>query len=104
MYQTYDYGPEFLQGSFRSIVGAGYKTLEFVLIDLHKGKPSRDLLLSLLDMLVDGSFQPSNMVIQVHIWKINSCLNFDILHLLAFCIEEYDDVDIIVLTLQWGGP
>lgn len=75
-------------------MGAGYKTLEFVLIDLHKGKPSRDLLLSLLDMLVDGSFQPSNMVIQVYIWKINSCLNFDI---------EYDDVDIIVLTLQWGG-
>lgn len=50
-------------------MGAGYKTLEFVLIDLHKGKPSRDLLLSLLDMLVDGSFQPSNMVIQVDILK-----------------------------------
>lgn len=46
-------------------MGAGYKTLEFVLIDLHKGKPSRELLHSLLDMLVDGSFQPSNMVIQV---------------------------------------
>jgi len=55
-------------------VGAGYKTLEFVLIDLHKGKPSRDLLHSLLDMLVDGSFQPSNMVIQVDILSLNMCL------------------------------
>jgi hypothetical protein len=32
---------------------------------LHQGKPSRDLLLALLNLLVDGSFQPSNMVIQV---------------------------------------
>lgn len=46
-------------------MSAGYGTLELLLIDLHKGKPSRELLHSLLDMLVDGSFQPSNMVIQV---------------------------------------
>lgn len=56
-------------------MGAGYKTLEFVLIDLHKGKPSRDLLHSLLDMLVDGTFQPSNMVIQVEFLSFTlSCL------------------------------
>lgn len=57
---------KFSQASFRSIVGAGYKTLEFVLIELHNGKPSRELLLSLLGMLVDGSFDPSNMLIQVN--------------------------------------
>lgn len=54
-----------LQGAFRSFVGVGYKTLEILLIELHQGKPSRDLLLALLNLLVDGSFQPSNMVIQV---------------------------------------
>ena len=46
-------------------MGVGYKTLEILLIELHQGKPSRDLLLALLNLLVDGSFQPSNMVIQV---------------------------------------
>ena len=57
-------------------MGAGYKTLKFVLIDMHKGKPGRDLLLLLLDMLVDRSCQPSNMVIQVHILRINIFSNW----------------------------
>lgn len=69
----FDYGFEILQGLFRSIVGVGYKILEFVFIDLYKGKLSCDFFYFLLDMLVDGSFQLSNMVIQVDILSFSIC-------------------------------
>lgn len=58
-------GNEASKTAFRSLVGAGYTTLQTLLMSSHQGSPTEDLLSALLDMLVDGSFNvPANMVIQ----------------------------------------
>lgn len=44
-------------------MGVGYKILEFVFIELYNGKLSCELFFLLLGMLVDGSFDLSNMFI-----------------------------------------
>ncbi|KAL2652898.1 hypothetical protein R1flu_021026 [Riccia fluitans] len=58
-------GNEASKVAFRGLVGAGYKTLQSLLVEPHERSPSRALLIALLDMLVDGDFSAdSNMLIQ----------------------------------------
>ncbi|XP_021314979.1 BEACH domain-containing protein B isoform X2 [Sorghum bicolor] len=45
-----------LKAAFRLLVGAGYQTLQSLLLDFCKWIPSPKLLDALLDMLVDGTF------------------------------------------------
>jgi len=45
-----------IQAAFRLLVGAGYQTLQSLLLDFCKWIPSPKLLDALLDMLVDGAF------------------------------------------------
>ncbi|KAL6888469.1 hypothetical protein ACP4OV_009495 [Aristida adscensionis] len=44
------------KAAFRMLVGAGYQTLQSLLLDFCKWVPSRNLLDALLGMLVDGTF------------------------------------------------
>ena len=62
-----------LQVMFRALVGAGYQTLQSLLLDFCKWQPSEGLLNALLDMLVDGNFNiKENVVIQVGYQEIHS--------------------------------
>ncbi|KAM7253246.1 hypothetical protein ACFE04_025864 [Oxalis oulophora] len=45
-----------LLAAFRSLVGKGYQTLQSLLLDFCRWRPSEGLLSALLDMLVDGKF------------------------------------------------
>lgn len=45
-----------VQSAFRVLVGAGYQTLQSVLLDFFQFEPNLGLLNALLDMLVDGKF------------------------------------------------
>ena len=57
---------DILQDAFRSLVGAGYTTLQTLLLNSHLGSPTEGLLSALLDMLVDGEFNAAdNILIQV---------------------------------------
>ncbi|KAK8941577.1 hypothetical protein KSP40_PGU012222 [Platanthera guangdongensis] len=44
------------KAAFRALVGLGYQTLQSLLLDFCKWRPSQQLLNALLDMLVDGKF------------------------------------------------
>ncbi|CAA2974013.1 BEACH domain-containing B isoform X1 [Olea europaea subsp. europaea] len=44
--------------AFRALVGKGYQTLQSLLLDFCQWQPSESLLNVLLDMLVDGKFDP----------------------------------------------
>ncbi|KAL2459002.1 hypothetical protein Fot_55288 [Forsythia ovata] len=44
--------------AFRALVGKGYQTLQSLLLDFCQWQPSESLLNALLDMLVDGKFDP----------------------------------------------
>ncbi|VFQ86787.1 unnamed protein product [Cuscuta campestris] len=46
------------KAAFRSLVGVGYQTLRSILLDFCQWQPSDALLNALLDMLVDGKFDP----------------------------------------------
>lgn len=66
---------ELLQVIFRALVGAGYQTLQSLLLDFCKWQPSEGLLYALLDMLVDGNFNiKKNAVIKVGNLKNSSSI------------------------------
>ncbi|CAL1372181.1 unnamed protein product [Linum trigynum] len=46
------------KAAFRALVGKGYQTLQSLLLDFCQWRPSEALLNALLDMLVDGKFDP----------------------------------------------
>eukprot|EP00897_Mesotaenium_endlicherianum_P007795 jgi/Mesen1/7043/ME000369S06370 len=58
-------GNESSKAELRSLVGPGHSMLGSVLLETHAQRPSRALLLALLNMLVDGDFAvPSEALIQ----------------------------------------
>ncbi|KAK1322909.1 hypothetical protein QJS10_CPA02g00135 [Acorus calamus] len=49
-------GNDVSKGAFKALVGAGYQTLQNLLLDICHWQPTSGLLDALLDMLVDGKF------------------------------------------------
>lgn len=59
-----------VQSAFRVLVGAGYQTLQSVLLDFFQSEPNLGLLNALLDMLVDGKFDKEKSTL------IKVCYNY----------------------------
>ena len=100
-----------IQAAFRLLVGAGYQTLQSLLLDFCKWIPSPKLLDALLDMLVDGAFDinekttikvRSVMILPDLLHSILSpcILSCYLIFVTWFCSFFHQNEDVIMLLLN----